>query len=410
VNPFEEYRITSPYGWRDSPTEPGTPEFHPGIDMVKNHLDPLYCFVAGEVIFAGEGLAGTGFGGYGNVVAIKDKLGHLHCYCHLAFEVVEAGAFAEKGTMIGRQGNTGKVTGSHLHYEIRKKLSPSFGWIKDKDKETMCFEPTEYLKNYYEGKEEKGMFKDVNDNSWYAKGVYEAVQLGLFAGLSKEEFGVGKPLAREEAANVFVRLYKLIASGFAGVVEKVLPAVVEINIGGSLGSGTIIHPDGYILTNHHVVKDNTEVYVLSDRNNPIFDGVDNIKGQVLVFDTIADLALVKVDTKDKLPYLSLSTEVHQGENVLAVGNPIGFTDSVSHGIVSAFRVSKGITHIQTDAEINPGNSGGALVNNQGQLIGVPAYKFDSLEGLAFAVSADEVREFVAKSVEVKGLLKELINL
>lgn len=145
-NPFRDYRITSPYGWRKSPIN-GAKEFHTGIDLAKSHKSPIFTFAPGEVIFAGFGESGSGFGGYGNVVAVKDNKGHLHCYCHLDSVSVKKGEQLNQGDEVGKQGATGQVTGSHLHYEVRKTDAPSYGWIQDAEKR--CFEPTEYLKNYY---------------------------------------------------------------------------------------------------------------------------------------------------------------------------------------------------------------------------------------------------------------------
>jgi murein DD-endopeptidase MepM/ murein hydrolase activator NlpD len=147
LNPFEGYRVTSPYGWRTSPITVKR-EFHTGIDLVKYHQAPIYAFTSGEVIHAKEGAPGSGFGGYGIVVAVKcPQTGHLHCYAHLDSASVAVGQFVEAGQMIGQQGSTGQSTGSHLHYEIRKSSSPQFGWMADR--ENNCFEPTQYLIDYY---------------------------------------------------------------------------------------------------------------------------------------------------------------------------------------------------------------------------------------------------------------------
>ncbi|MBP1992558.1 M23 family metallopeptidase [Paenibacillus eucommiae] len=143
MNPFEGYRISSPFGWRDSPIKGGR-EFHTGIDLVKASQSPIYAFVAGEVMHAKLGETGSGLGNYGIVVAIKDpKTGHLHIYAHLDMAVVKVGQKIEIGNMIGRLGNTGQSTGPHLHYEIRKTSSPSFGYIAYRPNN--CFEPTAYL-------------------------------------------------------------------------------------------------------------------------------------------------------------------------------------------------------------------------------------------------------------------------
>lgn len=179
TNPFTEYRITSPYGPRKSPIS-GAQEWHTGIDLVKAHRDPIYSFVAGEVIFASEGKSGSGFGGYGIVVAVRcPKTGHLHVYAHLDAAVVKVGQQVERGQMIGRQGNTGQSTGSHLHYEIRKSSSPQYGWIADRVNN--CFEPTKYLQDLYaaEEKENPNMHNVSTYKQWEWKMLGDSLD-GLY--------------------------------------------------------------------------------------------------------------------------------------------------------------------------------------------------------------------------------------
>ncbi|GGA80425.1 peptidoglycan DD-metalloendopeptidase family protein [Ornithinibacillus halotolerans] len=146
--PFENYRVTSPYGYRTDPITRDGKSFHDGIDLVKRHRAPIQAFIGGVVIYAGNGAPGTGVGGYGNVVVIRDKNNRAHVYAHLDSVAVRKGQTVERGHIIGRQGATGnRVTGSHLHYEIRKKSSPSLGWIQDPQARTL--DPTKYLRNYY---------------------------------------------------------------------------------------------------------------------------------------------------------------------------------------------------------------------------------------------------------------------
>src|SRR5690625_513439 len=143
--PFKGYRITSNYGYRIDPFSKRR-TFHAGVDLVKSHRSPIEAFVDGEVVYAGMGRTGTGLGGYGNVVFIKDENSYGHLYAHLDSVSVKKGQHVKKGQIIGKQGNTGKSTGSHLHYEIRKKTSPFYGWTADKSKSTV--NPTTYLKNF----------------------------------------------------------------------------------------------------------------------------------------------------------------------------------------------------------------------------------------------------------------------
>ena len=151
---FKGYRITSDYGYRIEPFNRSKKEFHAGIDLVKSHRAPIEAFTDGEVVFAGMGRTGSGLGGYGNVVFIKDKNSYGHLYAHLDSVSVKKGQRVSKGQVIGRQGSTGKSTGSHLHYEIRKKTSPVYGWTADKSKSTV--NPTTYLKNFYAAENSTG--------------------------------------------------------------------------------------------------------------------------------------------------------------------------------------------------------------------------------------------------------------
>src|SRR5690625_1125913 len=105
-----------------------------------------------------EVLAGSGFGGDGIVVAIKDKSDCLHVYAHLDSVAVKVGQKVSKGQIVGRQGTTGQSTGSHLHYEIRKTSSPQYGWIADRANN--CFEPIEYLDDYFD-KEKSDVLPNV---------------------------------------------------------------------------------------------------------------------------------------------------------------------------------------------------------------------------------------------------------
>jgi serine protease Do len=154
-----------------------------------------------------------------------------------------------------------------------------------------------------------------------------------------------------------------------------------------MGSGVIISPDGYILTNNHVVDGARELMVtLPDKRE--------FKGKIVGADPKTDLAVVKIDGEN-LPTIPWgdASKLQVGEYVLAVGNPFGLNSTVTLGIVSALgRGRMGITQyedfIQTDAAINPGNSGGALVNTKGELVGINTAIFSQTggyQGVGFAV-------------------------
>ncbi len=157
--------------------------------------------------------------------------------------------------------------------------------------------------------------------------------------------------------------------------------------GGGQGSGVIVTPDGYVLTNNHVIDGaKTVTITLPDKRE--------FKGRIVGSDPKSDIAVVKIDAQN-LPSVPWgdSSRLQVGEYVLAVGNPFGLNSTVTLGIVSALgRGHMGITQyedfIQTDAAINPGNSGGALVNTRGELIGINTAIFSQsggYQGVGFAV-------------------------
>lgn len=164
----------------------------------------------------------------------------------------------------------------------------------------------------------------------------------------------------------------------------------------SLGSGVLVSSEGYLLTNHHVVKDADEIRVA------LRDGRETF-ARVIGSDAESDLAVLKIEL-DNLPAINLASSdtLEVGDVVLAIGNPFGVGQTVTQGIVSALgRSSLGINtyedFIQTDAAINPGNSGGALVNPYGQLLGINTAIFSrsgGSQGIGFAIPSNLAREIM----------------
>jgi Do/DeqQ family serine protease len=173
------------------------------------------------------------------------------------------------------------------------------------------------------------------------------------------------------------------------------------NVQRSLGSGVIIDSAGLVVTNHHVIEGASEVKVaLADKRE--------FEADIVLKDSRSDLAVLRLkDTKENFPALELgnSDELLVGDVVLAIGNPFGVGQTVTHGIVSALaRTQVGITDyqffIQTDAAINPGNSGGALVDLSGRLIGINTAIFSRSGGsigIGFAIPANMVRVVVSSA-------------
>jgi serine protease Do len=183
--------------------------------------------------------------------------------------------------------------------------------------------------------------------------------------------------------------------------------LAPITVQRGTGSGIILDPDGYIVTNAHVVELARHVKVMiplgdekqGDKRSILKVHARVVGGQVVGVDHETDLAVIKVQEKD-LPHLKLgdSDEVDQGQIVLAFGAPFGMENSMTMGIVSAvarqLEPDAPVVYIQTDAPINPGNSGGPLVNAKGEVIGVNTMilsQSGGSEGIGFAVPANIVR-------------------
>ena len=171
----------------------------------------------------------------------------------------------------------------------------------------------------------------------------------------------------------------------------------------SLGSGVILSSDGYVVSNYHVVGGATDIrVVLNDRRE--------ISGNVILSDQESDLAVLKLNSDEVLPYLELrkSDTVEVGELVLAIGNPFGVGQTVTNGIISGLArtgIASGSAKgyfLQTDAPINPGNSGGALIDISGALIGVNTSilsRSGGSNGIGFAIPADLVGQFLIQAKE-----------
>ncbi|RMH31622.1 MAG: DegQ family serine endoprotease [Nitrospirae bacterium] len=225
-------------------------------------------------------------------------------------------------------------------------------------------------------------------------------------------------------------------AGFAEIVEHVAPAVVNVSVAGrapegrqlppgpfggppgrppgppgmSAGSGVIIDPRGYIVTNNHVVEDAAQITVtLHDRKE--------YSATVVGTDPKTDLAVIKIDVGDQNPLPTIPwgdyEQLRVGDIVLAIGSPFGLRSSVTMGIISALgRGSVGITEyedfIQTDAAINPGNSGGALVNMRGELIGINTAIFSRTggsEGVGFAIAVSIAKDIASSLIKTGKVVR-----
>ena len=179
------------------------------------------------------------------------------------------------------------------------------------------------------------------------------------------------------------------------------------------GSGVIISPDGYIITNYHVIENSSEVIVTTNNNK-------EYEADIIGFDEVTDIAVLKIDSDTNLDYIFFgdSDSTLIGEWVLAVGNPYNLNSTVTAGIVSSKSRDlneydqKNQSFIQTDAAVNFGNSGGALVNIQGELIGINTLiqsMTGGYVGYSFAVPSNTVRKIFEDIIEYGDVQKGLLG-
>lgn len=169
----------------------------------------------------------------------------------------------------------------------------------------------------------------------------------------------------------------------------------------SVGSGFVIHESGYIITNAHVADRTADVQIT-------FDSGASYLAEIQATDNEHDLALLKIDAREKLPVIRLgaSSDLMIGETVIAIGNPLGYQHTVTTGVVSATKRDLELRNektgqpvlyanlIQTDASINPGNSGGPLLNVLGELIGINTAIRSDAQNIGFAIPVDALKELL----------------
>jgi putative serine protease PepD len=242
--------------------------------------------------------------------------------------------------------------------------------------------------------------------------------VGLFAGWEFAGHGSATGTTSSGSTTSTSQAQSTTSSSSANTVEaqqeaaiaKIEPAVVELEVttaqGQAIGSGVIIDSKGDIVTNNHVVSGAQTISVLLDNGN-------TLQGQLVGNDVADDLAVVHITPFAHMTVAQIgdSSKLAVGQEVLAIGNPLGITETATRGMVSA--LNRSVTEsnsttltnaIQTDAAINPGNSGGALIDLQGELIGIPTLTAVNTEsntpanGVGFAIPSNLVKTAVQQII------------
>jgi S1-C subfamily serine protease len=199
------------------------------------------------------------------------------------------------------------------------------------------------------------------------------------------------------------------------VAEQLRPAVVNLRIGrgmrGGTGSGVVFTPDGFLLTNHHVVEGSEKVRVR------LSDGAEML-GRVVGNDPWTDLAVVQAEG-DRFPFATLgdSAKLRVGQLAVAIGSPLGFESTVTAGVISALgRTLRSVSGhlvdniIQTDAALNPGNSGGPLVTSSGHVVGINTAIIQPAQGICFAIPVNTAKTILPQLLKYGRVIRGYLGL
>jgi len=206
--------------------------------------------------------------------------------------------------------------------------------------------------------------------------------------------------SRTDNSDKLYRTARLPKRSVEECVAAVSEAVVKVSSPAGTGSGFFINEQGYLITNYHVIERETRIEVTLFRKDKTgFSKKKFRRVRIIAINPFVDLALLKIEDlgpeKIKFVYLGDIERVTVGEQVFAIGNPLGLERTVTNGVVSTKnRAFEGLVYIQTNADINPGNSGGPLFNLAGEVIGVTNMGYIFYGGLGFAIPVNYVKHFI----------------
>jgi len=178
-------------------------------------------------------------------------------------------------------------------------------------------------------------------------------------------------------------------------MSDVLRSTVRLRVEDRVGTGFVISPKGLVLTNRHIVEDQTEVMATFDGSKEMYQ----LRVIYLGSDE-TDLCLLRIESANRFDYIPMADELPTlGDEVITIGNPRGIGLSVSKGVISRIGDDG---DLQLNIQLNPGNSGGPVVNQQGELIGVISFLVEEIQAMSFAIGLPQIKVFIEEAKEAKG--------
>ena len=188
-----------------------------------------------------------------------------------------------------------------------------------------------------------------------------------------------------------IKTLKSAQADFSGVVEDVVRGVVTIRTDDSIGTGFFVNPRGYIVTNYHVIRENKDAIEVVSYDKEVYQAT------FIGMDEERDLALLLVPGSFDSIELAERGDIQVGKKVIAIGNPLGLSFTVTEGIISGIDRTgpSGLAeYVQTDVSLNPGNSGGPLIDTNGKAVGINNFKIGGAEALGFSLASPIIKEQV----------------